>query len=54
MNNEAGHLCAAGDTDPARFNPDRLMTPEGQKTGQLMPFGAGARSVTRGGGGGPE
>lgn len=39
----------AGDMDPVKFNPDRLMTPEGQRPGQLMPFGAGARWVQAGG-----
>jgi hypothetical protein len=34
-----------GDLHPAAFNPDRLQTSQGAKSGQLMPFGAGARSV---------
>jgi hypothetical protein len=33
----------AGDMDPARFNPDRMMTPEGQKPGAQVPFGWGNR-----------
>ncbi|WIA16755.1 hypothetical protein OEZ85_013407 [Tetradesmus obliquus] len=36
-------LHSPGDMAPAAFNPDRMMTPEGAKPGQLMPFGGGAR-----------
>eukprot|EP00879_Flechtneria_rotunda_P007705 GHRR01008078.1.p1 GENE.GHRR01008078.1~~GHRR01008078.1.p1 ORF type:complete len:426 (+),score=141.85 GHRR01008078.1:697-1974(+) len=32
-----------GDLHPAVFHPDRMMTPEGQKPGQQMPFGHGSR-----------
>lgn len=32
-----------GDLDPEVLNPNRLLTPEGAKPGQLMPFGTGAR-----------
>jgi hypothetical protein len=34
---------ATGDLDPARFNPARMLTPEGQKQGWQMPFGFGPR-----------
>ncbi|KAF6259721.1 cytochrome P450 [Scenedesmus sp. NREL 46B-D3] len=34
---------STGELDPAAFNPDRMMEPEGAKQGQLMPFGGGAR-----------
>jgi hypothetical protein len=34
---------AEGDLAPHVFNPGRMLTPEGQKQGWLMPFGAGPR-----------
>eukprot|EP00775_Hariotina_reticulata_P013035 gene13035-13164_t len=34
---------STGDLDPARFNPERMMTPEGQKPGAQVPFGWGNR-----------
>lgn len=32
-----------GELSPDAFVPERMMTPEGQKTGDLLPFGYGAR-----------
>jgi cytochrome P450 len=32
-----------GDVSPDAFVPERMLTPEGQKAGDLMPFGHGAR-----------
>jgi cytochrome P450 len=34
---------AGGDLNPMVFNPERMMTPEGQKQGWQMPFGYGPR-----------
>jgi hypothetical protein len=34
---------AQGELAPSVFNPGRMLTPEGQKQGWLMPFGAGPR-----------
>lgn len=36
-------LGKTGDVDPAVFNPDRMLTPEGAKQGTQMPFGHGPR-----------
>jgi cytochrome P450 len=32
-----------GELSPDAFVPERMMTPEGQKTGDLLPFGYGPR-----------
>jgi cytochrome P450 len=39
----------AGELAPERFVPQRMLTPEGQKAGDLLPFGYGPRCVWWGG-----
>lgn len=34
---------ASGDMDPAVFNPERMLSREGRKKGDLMPFGHAGR-----------